>query len=134
MTDTRWLQRLDNFDRAFLLLEEVCERGMSTLSPLEKEGAVQRFEILFELAWKTLRDYLGHIGVTVQPVAPRAVIKEAFAAGLLDNAQVWIDMMVDRNLLAHTYENALMEDALRRMETKYFPALSQLHDFFHSKR
>ncbi len=71
-SDIRWKQRFDNFDRAFALLGEVCERGVDSLSPLEKEGAIQRFEVAFELAWKTLRDYLEEAGVIVTP-SPRAM-------------------------------------------------------------
>jgi hypothetical protein len=40
-SDIRWKQRFDNFDRAFVLLREVCDRGGDSLSQLEKEGAIQ---------------------------------------------------------------------------------------------
>jgi nucleotidyltransferase substrate binding protein (TIGR01987 family) len=83
-------------------LREVYERKLDSLSRLEKEGAIQRFEVAFELAWKTIKDYLEESGVVVDPVTPRNVIKEAFTARLLDEADVWIDMMLHRNLLSHT--------------------------------
>jgi len=41
------------------------------------------------------------------------VIKEAFAARLLEDAQVWIDMMLHRNLLSHTYELKVFEAVLQ---------------------
>ena len=87
-SDSRWKQRFDNFDRAFVLLREVYERKLDSLSRLEKEGAIQRFEVGFELAWKTIKDYLEESGVVVDPVTPRNVIKEAFTARLLDDADV----------------------------------------------
>ena len=129
-SDIRWKQRFDNFDRAFVLLREVYERGVDSLSQLEKEGAIQRFEVAFELAWKTLKDYLEENGIIVNPVTPRNVIKEAFAAKLLDDAQVWIDMMLHRNLLSHTYDNAVFEAVLRTVVERYFPAFDRLHEFF----
>jgi nucleotidyltransferase substrate binding protein (TIGR01987 family) len=132
--DIRWQQRFDNFDRAFVLLREVCERGVDSLSQLEKEGAIQRFEVAFELAWKTLKDYLEENGVVVNPVTPRTVIKEAFAAKLLDDAQVWIDMMMHRNLLSHTYDNAVFETVLRTVTERYFAAFDNLHEFFLLKK
>ena len=125
--DVRWKQRFDNFDRAFALLREVHERGVDSLSQLEREGAIQRFEMAYELAWKTLRDYLAHIGIEVQPVAPREVIKAAFAARLLDDAKVWIDMMLERNQLAHNYDVTSFELALKAIDDHYFSAIERLH-------
>ena len=128
--DVRWKQRFDNFDRAFVLLREVCERGVASLSQLEREGAAQRFEFAFELAWKTLKDYLEENGVVVDPVTSRNVIKEAFAAKLIDDGQVWIDMMLHRNLLSHTYDFKTFETVLQAVEQRYFLAFDRLHEFF----
>ncbi len=136
-SDIRWKQRFDNFDRAFVLLREVCDRGVDSLSQLEKEGAIQRFEVAFELAWKTLKDYLEESGVVVNPMTPRNVIKEAFAAKLLqdaEDAQVWIDMMLHRNLLSHTYDIEVFEVVLQTVVERYFPAFDRLHEFFLSRR
>jgi nucleotidyltransferase substrate binding protein (TIGR01987 family) len=129
-SDIRWKQRFDNFDRAFVLLREVYDRGVDSLSQLEKEGAIQRFEVAFELAWKTLKDYLEESGVVVNPVTPRNVIKEAFAAKLLEDAQVWIDMMLHRNLLSHTYDIKVFETVLHVVAERYFSAFARLHEFF----
>src|SRR5713101_3335814 len=136
-SDIRWKQRFDNFDRAFVLLREVCDRGVDSLSQLEKEGAIQRFEVAFELAWKTLKDYLEESGVVVNPVTPRNVIKEAFAAKLLqdaEDAQVWIDMMLHRNLLSHTYDIKVFEAVLQTVAERYFPAFDRLHELFLARR
>ncbi len=132
-TDIRWKQRFENFDRAFVLLREVHARGVSSLSQLEKEGAIQRFEVAFELAWKTLKDYLEENGIVVNPVTPRIVIKEAFAAKLLDDAQVWIDMMLHRNLLSHTYDSSVFEEVLQAVGERYFASFVRLHEFFLAK-
>lgn len=130
MKDIRWQQRFNNFDRAFVLLREVQERGVDSLSQLEQEGAIQRFELAFELAWKTLKDYLEEHGVVIKPVTPRTVIKAAFSARLLDDAQVWIDMMLHRNLLSHTYDSKVFDEVLRVVTGRYFVAFDQLHSFF----
>ncbi len=133
MTDCRWKQRFNNFDRAFVLLREVRDRGVENLSQLEKEGAIQRFEFSYELAWKTLKDYLEESGIVITPITPRNVIKEAFAARLLDDGQVWIDIMLQRNQLSHTYDSRTFDDALREIEGRYFAAFERLHDFFLEK-
>jgi len=61
--DTRWVQRFSNYKKALSKLAEVVtERTEDSLSELEKEGLIQRFEYTFELAWKTLQDLLEFKG------------------------------------------------------------------------
>ena len=123
--DIRWKQRFQNFDRAVMLLREPLERGIETLSDLEKEGTIQRFEFALELAWKTLKDYLEYEGHVVQPVTPRSVIKEAFAAKILPDGQVWIDMLDHRNVLSHTYDAATFEQAVLAIHDRYHSAIER---------
>jgi nucleotidyltransferase substrate binding protein (TIGR01987 family) len=127
MQDIRWEQRFQNFDRAVVLLREAMEHGLDKLSDLEKEGAVHRFELALELAWKILKDYLEYAGTAVKPVTPRSVIKEAFTAQILTDGQVWIDMLNHRNLLSHTYDESTYEEAVLAIRDRYLPAIIELH-------
>jgi nucleotidyltransferase substrate binding protein (TIGR01987 family) len=128
--DIRWKQRFENFDRAVVLLREPFARDVATLSDLEKEGTIQRFELAFELAWKILKDYLEHEGRTIAPVTPRNVIKEAFAARVLRDGQIWIDMLDQRNLLSHTYSAAMCDKAVLAIRDRYLAAIDELHHWF----
>ena|SRR5258708_6110005 len=125
--DIRWKQRFDNFDKAVVLLREPLDRGIETLSNLEKEGTVQRFEVAVELAWKTMKDYMEHEGAVIDRFTPRNVVKEAFAAKILADGQVWIDMLDHRNLLTHTYSSATFEKAVKALRDRYMPAIEELH-------
>jgi nucleotidyltransferase substrate binding protein (TIGR01987 family) len=131
--DIRWKQRFQNFDRAYRLLADALKNGPDALSILEKEGVVQRFEFTFELAWKTLKDYLQDGGLTLTLSLPRNVIKDAFAAGLLPDGQVWIDMMDHRNKLSHTYSEGVFEKAVEAIASRYLPAIQLLHSDFEKK-
>lgn len=126
--DIRWKQRFQNFDRAFVLLRDAMENGPSALNPLEKEGVIQRFEYCFELAWKCVKDYLESGGIVLATVTPRQVLKEAFAAKILPDGQVWIDMLDHRNLLSHTYDPASFEKVVEAIHTRYLAAFEQLHE------
>jgi len=128
--DIRWKQRFDNFAQVYLLLREAFARGVAPLSQLEKEGAIQRFEMTFELAWKTMSDYLQESGLELRPVTLRKVIKEAFAARILEDAQKWIDMMLHRNLLPHTYDSKVFEEVLQAVDKRHLSAFERLHVFF----
>jgi len=129
--DIRWIQRFQNFDRAFLLLRSALEeRGLEQMSELEKEGLIQRFEYSYELAWKTMKDYLEEQGTIINPVTPRNVIKEAFSAQIIADGQVWVDMMLHRNLLAHTYDFSKFKEVLDAVVGRYLDAQEQLHEWF----
>ena len=67
--EVRWKQRFQNFSRAYNLLNSVLEENdIDDLSNLEQEGVIQRFEYTYELAWKTLKDYLEYNGACGFPV------------------------------------------------------------------
>jgi nucleotidyltransferase substrate binding protein (TIGR01987 family) len=125
--DIRWKQRFQNFNRAVVLLREPIERDVTTLSNLEREGTIQRFEFAVDLAWKTLKDFLEFEGHVISPSTPRNVIKEAFAARILTDGQVWIDMLDHRNLLSHTYDETTFEKAVIMIRDRYLSAFEELH-------
>jgi nucleotidyltransferase substrate binding protein (TIGR01987 family) len=127
--DIRWQQRLTNFERALRLLREAMAEGPEALNQLEKEGVIQRFEYCFELAWKTVKDYMEASGIVVDVVMPRQVIKDAFAAKVLNDGATWIAMLDHRNLLSHTYNPVVIEQAVAAIHQRYLPQLEQLHTF-----
>jgi nucleotidyltransferase substrate binding protein (TIGR01987 family) len=128
--DVRWKQRAQNFAKAVALLSDALKAGPAALNDLEKEGTVQRFEYTVELAWKTLKDYLEQSGVALMPVTPKSVVKAAFAARLIPDGQLWIDILEKRNLLSHKYDQELLGAALKEIHERYLPAIEQLQKFF----
>jgi nucleotidyltransferase substrate binding protein (TIGR01987 family) len=131
--DIRWKQRFQNFDRVFVLLRDALENGPDALNQLEKEGVIQRFEFSFELAWKTLKDFMEQDGFVFATITPRQVLKDAFAAKILPDGQVWIDMLDHRNLLSHTYNLAKFEEAVKAVHERYLDAFDQLHEFLQAE-
>lgn len=132
--DIRWQQRFQNFDRAFILLQLAIEdKTIDQLSDLEQEGVIQRFEYTYELAWKTMKDYLEENGIVFEEVTPRNVIKEAFAAKIITDGQAWIDMLLHRNLLSHTYDSQVFKKVLESIVSRYFPVINQLHKYLLQK-
>ena len=133
MNPLRWRQRLENYERALALLEQAACLPPDALSTLEKEGLIQRFEYTFELAWKTLSDYLDYSGITLTPNTPRDVIKQAFAARVIDDGKLWMDMLDHRNLMSYVYDETRFETTVTAIREHYVEALSALRGFFRSK-
>ena len=102
--DVRWIQRLDNFSRALAQLrygiELLRERKLSIL---EEQGIIQAFEYNHELAWNLLKDYLAEYGGLVNLIGSRDTTREVFKRGLIDDGEQWMEMIKNRNLSSHSY-------------------------------
>lgn len=121
--DIRWQQRFRNFERAFLLLREAMEIQPADLSQLEKEGIIQRFEYTFELAWKVLKDKMEFDGLEINQISPKAVVRQAYAAKYIPDAETWLKMIGDRNLMSHTYDFSKFEAVIDAIRKHYLPML-----------
>ena len=108
-------------------MRDALKEGAEALNELEQEGVIQRFEYTFELAWNTLKDRLEHDGIVLNPVTPRAVIRRAFQAKLISQGERWIDMLGDRNRMAHTYDSAAFDAIIKEIEECYLERLDELH-------
>ena len=129
--DIRWKQRFQNFDKAFVLLRSAFDdKKIADFSQLEQEGIIQRFEYTYELAWKTMKDYLQDNGIVIlSEITARSVIKEAFSAKIIADGQVWINMMLHRNLLFHSYDFEKFREVLKAIDEHYLAALSSFHEW-----
>jgi len=125
----RWQQRYLNYLNAYTNLS--TEINKTKFSNLERAGIIQYFEVAFELAWKTIKDYLESEGIIVQ--TPREVLKQAFAIKIIENGEDWLECLDKRNLLTHTYNEELASFALSAIQKKYFELFKNLSQFFEQK-
>ncbi len=127
--DTRGKERFQSFESGLALLCNALARGPEALNSLEKEGAIRRFEYCLDLAWKAAKEFLEDSGLHIAPVTPREVIRQAVAADILADGQVWIDMLDHRTLLAHNYDGVVHVEVTEALAARYFPAMEQLCEF-----
>jgi len=127
--ELRWQQRFQNFSRAFLLLEQSVE--LENPSVIERAGLIQFFEMAFEQSWKVLKDFLEEEGFEVK--SPRDAIKTAFQSQLIDDGQVWLEALKDRNLTTHTYDELTAQEVEKNIKTRYYPVLKALFINFNEK-
>lgn len=126
--DVRWIQRYNNFSKAFLQLKEAVQLAQKRpLSKLEGQGLIQAFEFTHELAWNILKDFLENRGVQ-NLYGSKDATRAAFKAGLIENGQVWMDMIQSRNLTAHTYDEATASKIMTAIRDTYFTELMLLDE------
>lgn len=119
----RWKQRFDNFEKVFLRLNDALLN--ETPSELEKAGVIQYFEFTFELGWKTLKDYLQEMGVEVR--FPRDTIKEAFKNELIQDGDLWIEMLEKRNQMSYTYDEFAANQSFQLVRDEFIHGIEQLY-------
>lgn len=117
--EIRWQQRLQHLERAFTQLDRAC--GKESYSELELAGLVQMFEFTFELAWKTMKDLLFYEGYDVN--SPREVIRKAFETGLIQEVDLWLEILESRNRLSHTYDEQTALEAEELIKDSYTPMI-----------
>ena len=126
MNDVRWKQRFNNYQQAFQTLVEAVELAREReLSSLEQQGLIQSFEFTHELAWNVLKDYLEHQGITGL-VGSRDATRIAFKNGLVEDGEVWMAMIADRNKTSHTYNVSVAEEVVDNIIETFFPAFETL--------
>jgi nucleotidyltransferase substrate binding protein (TIGR01987 family) len=129
--DIRWIQRFDNFKRAFARLAAAAAQAkQGKLSELEEQGLIQAFEYTHELAWNTLKDFLESRGTTVKIYGSRDATREAFAADLIENGEAWMKMIEHRNESSHTYNQKIADAIAEAILTRYVPEFEAFHRRF----
>lgn len=123
---SRLTERIENFNNAFNLYSNMQKNYITDKkNDSNKLALTQSFEIIFELGWKILKDYLYTKDVEV--FTPRDAIKSAFQANILPSAQIWIDMAKDRNASSHEYNMDKIDLILERISTVYYEELCRFY-------
>lgn len=126
----KWHRRFINFEKAFTCLKQAIARDQ--YDELEQAGLIKTFEFTFELAWKTLKDLLETEGYSVQ--TPREVIKQAFQVGYIENGKIWLEILNQRNLMAHTYSDEKSLEIIALIKQSYFIVLQKLYFYLRDKQ
>lgn len=116
--------KLNNFQNALARLNEGIAK-YDEADELAGDGLIQRFEFAFELAWKTLKVVFEDEGLTGLN-SPKSVLREAFVADLIQDEELWLAMLSDRNSTVHIYSQQLAKEICHNIQEKYVFALGEL--------
>lgn len=94
------------------------------------DGTIQRFEFVFELLWKTLKRALEVEGFKC--ATPRETLKTAFKAGWISDETLWMQMLDDRNLTSHTYDEPAAMEIYENIKS-YYAEIIRLAKFVREK-
>jgi len=111
----------ENFSSALERLEEAVNEAQTEL---EIDGAIQRFEFTFEQAWKSIKKFLEDEGIICR--SPKSCLKEAYAVGFINNEQIWLKMLTDRNKSVHIYDMETSREVFENIKRFYVQELKAL--------
>jgi len=95
---------IEDFNKALNNLQEVLKMEKTGII---RDAAIKRFELCFDLAWKTIKEYAKNEGIECK--TPRECIKQAFQMNLLDYNEDWLEMVLKRNESVHLYDDESAE-------------------------
>ena len=119
-------KRYEDYKKA---LERLKEAMLEEPTEIIIDGTIQRYEFTFELAWKIMKDYLEYNGFVDGLSSPRNIIQLAFQNKIIKNGDIWIQMMLDRNLLSHLYDEEKSREIYNNIKNNYLAEFEQLKHF-----
>ncbi len=108
---TKFESLLEDFTNALGRFEEVLREAKTDII---RDSAIKRFELTFDLAWKTLKAFLEDYH-NITCASPRNCFREAFRVGLIEYDEYWIQLTSVRNYTVHTYQEAFAEEVYAKL-------------------
>lgn len=121
----RFFDKYEKYLQAVERLNEAVQDYEKTPIESIKDGVIQRFEFTTELAWKTLREYLIDQGY-VELNSPKSVLNQSFVIGLFSDERVWLNIINDRNMTSHIYDEKTADEIFQRIKNQYVEEFEKL--------
>ena len=90
-------------------------------------GLVGLYEICFEQTWKLMKIILEQHGYESSATgSPRLIIKTAYQASMISDEDIWLEALLARNNVSHSYNRVIALDIIRRTKDQFYDLF---HDF-----
>ncbi|WP_342269881.1 HI0074 family nucleotidyltransferase substrate-binding subunit [Rickettsia endosymbiont of Orchestes rusci] len=125
-----WKDYFHTLGPAITRLHNVIESSKVDKNDYVLDASIKRFEFVIELFWKVLKKILTY--EKIDSTTPRDVLSKAFQFSIIDNEEIWLKMLDERNNTSHVYK---YEDAKRVFENikLYLPILEKTYNKLEKK-
>ncbi|MGA2298848.1 MAG: HI0074 family nucleotidyltransferase substrate-binding subunit [FCB group bacterium] len=127
--EPRWKLRFENYEKAFNKLSQILKRD--SLDEYEQMALIQAFEFTFELAWKTMKDYLIESGFKV--TGPKEAIRQAYNAEYIKDGDVWMEAIEKRNESSHAYDDTILATTIDFIRNVFYNTAENFYKDFKLK-
>lgn len=120
------MKKYENFKKAYSNLKSIYDYE-EPFGNVELTGMVGLFEICFEQAWKAMKEILTYNGFEESKTgSPRAVIKTAYVARMIQDEDAWLSALNARNDVAHAYKEEIALEIVKRTKEQYYSLFGEL--------
>ena len=104
---------LGDFEHILGQFGEVMAIPVGERNSRDRDSAILRFELCFEVCWKLLQRLVRAEGY--ESNGPRSAFEKAFALGWIENEAIWDDIIKDRNTAVHVYREEWAQALFERL-------------------
>ena len=120
------MKKLDNFSKSLNALKS-ADFELVNENEIYRMGVIGQFNLTFELAWKVLQAVLEEHGRLMDRIGSlRMVIKTAYQCGMISDCEGWVELLETRNILAHTYNDEQVLNAIRDVKAIHLSLFQDL--------
>ncbi len=121
------MRRYENYVKALEVLSRAPQQDLE--NEFIQSGIIDKFSMQFELAWKLMKALLAYEGDCIaQTGSPREIIKAAYRYFPWMSEDLWLQMLRDRNNMAHVYDAEAAGRLVTTILDSYLPEFSLLED------
>lgn len=124
--------KYEQYKKTVERLYEVIEVYEEKKEQIIVDAMIHRFKVCVELSWKLLKGYLKYENIG-EFSSPRTIIKESYVQKLIDEGELWLDMLEDRNLTSHTYHDIIANFIRDNILNTYYKLLKKLQESMENK-
>ena len=120
----KFINRFESFCNSLSGLAAARSRDLNDEFVLS--GTVQKFNLTFDISWKVMKDIVVKY-YKIQDFAtgsPREVFRKAKSVNLIRD-DIWLDMLNDRNELAHDYDGTFARECVETVVSEYIAVFEE---------
>ena len=125
--ENKFINRYNTFCKSLKNLEK--SKGADPEADFVLEGTVLNFSLTFDISWKVMKDILvKEMGILDFAIgSPRETLQQAFVNGLINDDQ-WMQMLKNRNQLAHDYDGSFAKEKFQDIIKVYYPLFEKFKE------
>lgn len=120
------MKKYENFCKALENLRDIYAYSQP-YSNVIRTGLVALFSICFEQSWKAMKEILENQGYAESATgSPRMIIKTAYAAGMIEDEDLWLEALTQRYNANHAYNESVAETIIAKTKDGFVKMFADL--------